>query len=313
MALTGPTAAGHPGEERSGARLLAVDRLTVAYLAATGLIAGASLQPQGLLLAAGHSAAATFLYVAARRLSVPEGSAARFLRLFYPVLLTPLFYHEVSVLGQLLVDGYFDPRVQRWEEALFGVQPSVASSRWLPWTWLSELFHLGYLSYYLLVPGAALAVHLRGTARDLHRLAVSVAGAFFACYLIFSLFPVVGPRYLFQPLEGPAAQGPLHALTHWILEGGSSKGTAFPSSHVAAAVSAWLASRRAAPVWFRWSAPLVWLLVVGTVYGGFHYAVDALAGLAVAAVAWIGAPALCRAWAEPPGNPGGAEGIQRHG
>jgi membrane-associated phospholipid phosphatase len=307
-----------------------VDRLALAYLGATGLLAAASLRPAGLLLAGVHAVAAGLLYWAVRRGAPAEweswkgswsaggwSGALRFVRLFYPVLLTPLLYHEVSLLGQLHVEGYHDPLVQGWEEALFGVQLSVAASRWLPWTWVSELFHLGYVSYYLLVPGAALAVHLRGTPRDLHRTAVTVAGAFFVCYLIFSVFPVVGPRYLFPPLEGPAAAGPLHDLTHWILEGGSSKGTAFPSSHVAAAVSAWLATRRSAPRWYRWSAPLVWLLVVGTVYGGFHYAVDAAAGLAVGWVAWAASPALCRLWGQPaagpPGNHEGTEGIQRNG
>lgn len=355
MALTGEGARGPECGSAVGRGPLAVDRLMLTYLGATGLIAASSLRPPGLLLAAAHAGAGVLLYAAVRRIGpvgrdpgpgpgtgslaggISLAGAIRFVRLFYPVLLTPLLYHEVSLLGQLHAEGYFDPMVQGWEEALFGVQPSAAASRWVPWTWASELFHLGYLSYYLLVPGAALAVHLGGSARDLHRTAVTVAGAFFLCYLVFSLFPVVGPRYLFPPIDGPAAAGPLHDLTHWILEGGSSKGTAFPSSHVAAAVGAWLTTRRPASGWFRWSAPLVWLLVAGTVYGGFHYAVDALAGLAVAWCAWAGTPALCRAWGDVPppaagtgagggdgaaaavrsgagsGNPEDGEGIQRGG
>lgn len=308
---------GSPTEGGSGSRALAVDRLLAAYLVVTGIIAAASLEPRALALAGAHGAGAWALTYGASRLvptmdGVPSGGIARFLRLFYPVILTPVFYHEVSYLGQLHAGGYFDAAVQGWEEALFGVQLSVAMSRWLPWTWSSEILHLGYVSYYALVPGAALAVHLRSGPRQLHRTAVTVGGAFFSCYLIFALFPVVGPRYLFPPLEGAVAAGPIHDVTHWILESGSSKGTAFPSSHVAAAVGAWLSTRRVARQWYRWSAPFVWLLVLGTVYGGFHYGVDALAGLAVAAAAWAAAPALCRALGEP-GNPEGSQGIQRHG
>lgn len=329
--MTSPTSSAGLGGADGDTGLLAVDRIMAAYLGATGLIAAWSLRPDALLLALAHALAAGLVLRLARRgggaAGLPGGGLVRFLRLFYPVLLTPLLYHEVSYLGQLHVDGYFDATVQGWEETLFGVQLSAAASRWLPWTWFSELLHLGYVSYYLLVPGAALAVHLRGTPRDLHRTSVTVAGAFFVCYLIFALFPVMGPRYLFPTLEGAPAAGPVHDLTHWILTSGSAKGTAFPSSHVAAAVGAWLTTRPVARSWYRWTAPLVWLLVAGTVYGGFHYAVDSLAGLLVAGVCWRAAPVVCRSWgrppeasgapgpaaAAPPGNPETAEGIQRHG
>src|SRR5262249_51569146 len=73
-------------------------------------------------------------------------------------------------------------------------------------------------------------------------------------------------------------------LAAWLLDHGDSWGAAFPSSHVAAAV---VATGMVLRHWRRLGLtllPFTTGLVPATVYGQFHYAVDALAGLAVAAL-----------------------------
>src|SRR3989442_11587094 len=72
------------------------------------------------------------------------------------------------------------------------------------------------------------------------------------------------------------------AASRWVLYKGGSWGAALPSSHVAAAVVAVLCALR------YWRAlgfvltPFTIGLVLSVVYGQFHYAVDAVAGLIVA-------------------------------
>ncbi len=78
-------------------------------------------------------------------------------------------------------------------------------------------------------------------------------------------------------------------MVYGLLGTGSSFGTAFPSSHVAATVainiSLWREWPRLATVIL---VPTI-LLVVGTVYCQMHYGVDALSGLALGLGAgWIG-------------------------
>jgi membrane-associated phospholipid phosphatase len=105
----------------------------------------------------------------------------------------------------------------------------------------------------------------------------------YACYLGFALYPVAGPRYYFGVATGPEVQGYIARIVHAILESGSAWGTAFPSSHVATAWAAafilWKDARRAALLLM----PISLGVAFGTVYGQFHYGVDALSG-AVAAV-----------------------------
>ena len=70
----------------------------------------------------------------------------------------------------------------------------------------------------------------------------------------------------------------------WLLDHGDSWGAAFPSSHVAASVVATgMALRYWRPVGLV-LLPFTAGLILAVVYGQFHYAADALAGLMVAAL-----------------------------
>jgi len=63
-------------------------------------------------------------------------------------------------------------------------------------------------------------------------------------------------------------------------------GGAFPSAHVVGALVPWLAARRFARRLAWGMAPLVLGVLVSTVYGGYHYVADILAGLVVGVTAW---------------------------
>jgi membrane-associated phospholipid phosphatase len=236
--------------------LAPIDRATLAYLAlALGftLVHGPRARPAALLLPLGLLLAAALAgYVTPR--ARHAGPLARVLAEFYPLLLTPALYTHVGLVN--LARGVsHDERVQAWEQALFGSQPSLDWIRAFPSPGFSLLMHAAYVSYY----------------------AILVA------------FPVAGPRYLFPPADNEATAIGLAVLTNRLLEAGSAWGTAFPSSHVAAglvaAFCAWRALRPLGAVLL----PVSILLWLGTVYGQFHYAVDALAGAVVAAlVLWLG-------------------------
>ena len=193
-----------------------------------------------------------------------------------------------------------DALVQGWEAALFGGQPSIEWIRAFASPGWSTLMHGAYLSYYVILVAAPLGLWLAGRRPAARQTLLRVMVAFYACYTAFLAFPVAGPRYLFPPAANAATAVPLAVLTHRLLEGGSAWGTAFPSSHVAAAlvasVSAWRGWRPLGAV----LVPAAVLLSFATVYGQLHYAVDAVAGAVVAAIVigwrWTG-------YDSPPGVP----------
>lgn len=282
---------------RSGGGLLAIDRLTICYLALSGLLALGGGRT-GLVLAALHGLAIALILGWARR-PLPDGRVATFFRLLYPVIATPLLYQELSVLNRFVTTGFYDPLVQGWEAAVFGSEISQHLALRMPALFLSEFMTVGYLMYYFLIPGLAIAAWKAGGRAGFHRFAVAVALAFVACYMWFLLFPVMGPRYWYGALQGPLSEGTFYRFARDLLAGGSSKGTAFPSSHVAATCTAWIAAgREDARALFLTAVPVV-TLVVGTVWDGFHYGVDVTAGLVVAA-AVVAVSKRVAAWAPVP-------------
>lgn len=265
-----------------------VDRLTVVFIvlfAAILLVQAKDVAAWPWLLLA--DALVVVLLALLRRLPA-DGSFAEFIGGGYPFLLVAGFYTQLGVI-QLDVGRLHDVVVQRWELALFGEQVSRLWHQRMPNTALSWVLHACYGAYYWILLLVPLWLWFTGRREAFKRAGFILAFALYACYLIFGVFPVAGPNYLFPLPTGPVVEVAPARFVYFMLGSGSAMGTAFPSSHVAATwclvFAAWRDARRLALV----LAPVAFLLAVGTVYGQFHYAVDALAGallaLAVMAVA----------------------------
>jgi len=215
-----------------------------------------------------------------------------FFRDTYPLWGLPLLYRDVGLLNRILHAGFYDRIVLRWELAIFGLFPSVWMRVWFPNAALDEWLHFSYLSYYSLVPILGLWLYLHGREELCRVFATTMMLTFFTCYVAFILFPVAGPHYVFIQEGG---KGLFARAVRAVLYGGASRGTAFPSSHVAGAVAVFLMScrfeRRLAPLFGVLGAGIL----LGVVYCGFHYGIDALSGLAIGVVCGLLGPWLHRA------------------
>jgi membrane-associated phospholipid phosphatase len=270
-----------------------LDRWSLGYAAFATLVALERWPAEGrglaaVLLAHALLAAAALLAPRARR----AGRWARFLGEFYPLLLTVGLYTAIGVLNRAAGTSH-DAAVQAWEAAAFGGQPARDWIRAQPWPWLSAILHLGYLSYYAILASAPLGPWLRGDFRGARETAFAMTATFYACYAVFLLFPVAGPHYAFPPPRNAATAVAPAELTYRLLDAGAAWGTAFPSSHVAVSLVAAACALRFRRGLGLVLLPLAILLTLGTVYGQFHYALDALAGALLAAVVL----ALRRPWA----------------
>jgi membrane-associated phospholipid phosphatase len=223
----------------------------------------------------------------------PASTAARALAGWLPLLAVPACYAALPLVSAGLGRAALhDPLVVGWEHALFGASPArTLAERW-PAPALSELLHAGYLSYYAVIylPPAWLWWRATRDPRDGGRGAHAFAAAtwtvwlaFVACYVVFAWLPVQGPWYQW-PAPTAVPDGPVRGLVQALLHAGSSRGTAFPSSHVAVSVAQTLALLQVAPRLAAPTAIATALLATGAVYGGFHYAVDVLAGAVLGAV-----------------------------
>jgi membrane-associated phospholipid phosphatase len=153
--------------------------------------------------------------------------------------------------------------------------------------------------YYFIPVSLVLWLTLRRERARLSEALTATLGSFLVCALIFIAFPVAGPYHYFGHRPASEIAGFFPRIANSVIQMGSSVGTAFPSSHTAVAFAVWLSAWRLARPLFWGLALVVPGLAVGTVYGGFHYAVDTLAGAAIgcAAAFWTpGAHEAIAAW-----------------
>ena len=282
-----------------------VDYATQAYLALVGLLILSfhnSTVPDWPRLLGLHAAGLVVVHwliqAHARRKPAP---LLDFLRHFYPVLLYTAFFVETGSLNRMFFPDYLDPMVARWEQALFGCQPSVLFMQKLPWLAVSELFYVSYFSYYIMIAGVGIALYLRSRQQFYHYVSV-VSFLFYVCYLIYIFLPVIGSRVFFHQVDGYALPeatqqlaltdtypeavqaGVFFRIMRWVYRVFEAPGAALPSSHVAVALCTVFFSFRYLRSIRYVHLAVALLLCLSTVYCRYHYAVDVLAGLVAAAV-----------------------------
>ena len=229
------------------------------------------------------------------------GKLLDLLRNFYPVLLYTAFFCETAQLNRMFCPEYLDPMIIRWDQALFGCQPSVLFMEKLPSLALSELLYAAYASYYLMIAGVGIALFVRNRQQFLHYISV-ISFVFYVCYLIYIFMPVIGPMVFCHDVEGyalpadvqqlatsdvyPAAikGGVFYHLMGWIYRVFERPGAAFPSSHVAVALCTVFFSFRYLRRIRYPHLVVVILLCLATIYGRYHYVVDVFAGALTAAL-----------------------------
>lgn len=203
---------------------------------------------------------------------------------WHPILLLPLLYKEVELLAAGVGDWQLTEAIPALEATLFNGQPSLyLSERWNSVA-VSEYLHFCYLSYVLVIPGVCGYWYATRRQMAFREVVLLLAVTMFGSYLFFILFPVDSPYYRSDRLGPPFAGNFFFDLVHEISSRGGARGGAFPSAHVSGAAVVWLMAWRHQRPLAVLLAPIIGGVVVATVYGRFHYALDTVAGLLVAIV-----------------------------
>jgi membrane-associated phospholipid phosphatase len=204
-----------------------------------------------------------------------------------PLALTLVAYREMDWFAPLPRDYNLEHRWVEWDRTLLygaGLQRAIESLGVL----LPAYLEFCYLLVYAVGPFSVAVLYVQ-RRRDLvnRLLLVYLAGTLLA-YALFPYFPSDPPRTLFGGTDMPNVMTRLRQFNLWIVSGYGIHSSVFPSAHVSSAFSAawamlWLLPEKRK---FGWGM-LVYAasVAVATVYGRYHYAVDAVAGLAVSVIA----------------------------
>jgi membrane-associated phospholipid phosphatase len=209
-----------------------------------------------------------------------RGDVARLVGDFLPLFAAPALYAEIPALIAAAKTVYHDAAIQSIELAVFGAQAARVFASAIPNVGVSELLHAGYVAYYPAIFVPPLLLYVRGNRRGYLETVAALTATYLVCWVVFVIMPVEGPRYQWGP-AADAPHGPMQQFANAVLARGSSRGAAFPSSHMAVMVAQALMALH----WQRRTGVVVSVIAVlvglGAVYGGFHYATDIVAGAAL--------------------------------
>lgn len=289
-------------------RLLPVDWVVAAYnviLAVIWLTQVGSVWFASLLAGA-HLAGLLLLWLLARAGEMSSRSV-RTIREIYPLLFLAVFWPELDILRPVLALESGDATIAALDVFVFRV---ALHQIWLPnmsAVWFSELMYLSYECYYLLVFLPPIFLLVQGRHAALRDTVFRLVLIYLLCFVTYAVFPVDGPHFLQEPYQGAHTAGFFYNLNQMLQASGDSLGCSFPSSHVAAAVSAacigWLYFPRGVALLMSLEALGV---AASTTYTQNHYAIDSLVGLLLALVVqlWV-VPIIYRRF--------GAAGFKRAG
>lgn len=227
------------------------------------------------------------------------------LRYIFPLSLLGYWYPDTYEFCQLFSN--LDYIFAAADYSLFGCQPSITFAQWLPQKLWSELFHMGYFSYYPLIALTVLAPLF--TNRDqFSRITFVVLASFFLYYLIYLFLPVAGPQYYFHAVgteviqsghfpqlgnyfryhtelaPSPGPEGFFRELVESTQQSGERPTAAFPSSHVGMSTVLMMLLWRIKRSLFVCAFPFYFFLCCATVYIQAHYLVDVFGGFVTAVI-----------------------------
>jgi hypothetical protein len=209
----------------------------------------------------------------------------------------------LAVVAWVAVPGLFVLATYRVSGAFF-LTPNLALERWLLQVDATALIHTGllrayssakamrttiellYLLVYAMVPAGAAVLAIAGQADWLPRYWTVVFAAELTCYATLPWLQTRPPRSI-EAAPATASVDALRRLNLVVLERGSIQVNTLPSAHAAGAVALALVMVDALPVVGCAFLAIAIGITVATVLGRYHYLVDAVLGVAVAAAAWL--------------------------
>ncbi|MGE5488149.1 MAG: phosphatase PAP2 family protein [bacterium] len=233
---------------------------------------------------------------------LPRAEALRGRRFFsvmrdwYPLAMILLAYREMGWFAPATHTYELENAWISWDRLVlndWGVRAAIESFG----PFIPSVLEIAYsLVYAVPVFGMAmLYVYKRPERAD--RFSVTFLVGTLAAYSLFPYFPSEPPRTVFAGTDLPSYLTIFRQFNLWLVGGYGIHTSVFPSAHVAGAFCGAFGMMRLLPE-HRWVGRLLLVLAVliatATVYGRYHFVVDALAGFGLAAAAELAGRALDR-------------------
>jgi len=239
---------------------------------------------------------ATYAVLLALQMTVPMGKTLGTIpslaAAFFPVVPVVVIFFTLGFIPELNPRDE-DTLLIRLDRALFRVDPSVWMERFA-FPWITEVMQVAYLAYYVL-PFVLLGIlYQRGEQEAFHLSITALVLSHYVAFMGYMIVPALGPRFALasqyrKELKGLLLAEPVRDLLN-LLEG--MKRDAFPSGHTSAILITVFYAFQYIPRISSLFLAIAGLMILSTLYLRYHYVVDILAGVVLAALCLLLAPLL---------------------
>ena len=259
-----------------------VDKIILAYFAfALVLTIGwwNNLADAGFLLAI-HLAAILLLLYEVKR---PNATSFVF-RYWYPLLYVAFCYKAMALFIPAVRHSSADQALADLDFRIWHAHPTVWLER-VQTPGLTEFLQIVYTLFVPMVLLPAILLWRRRQYKEFQYFAFLIALGYLVSYVGYLIVPARGPRFLLAPLQHIPLQGSwlFHAMQGTLDRLESAHYDCFPSGHTELTILAWWSTRQFGNRWFWPSFAYTLSIIFATVYLRYHYTVDVLAGVLVAA------------------------------
>jgi membrane-associated phospholipid phosphatase len=210
------------------------------------------------------------------------------IRDWFPLPLTLLAYREMGWFAAPHLSFRLENIFIVWDRSVlreWGLHRAVESLGPL----LPSILEIAYSLTYALAPFAVAMIYIYRRRERVEAFLFPFLLAVLLCYAQFPFWPSEPPRTVFPGEDFPSVVTVFRRFNWWMLGGYGIHTSVFPSAHVAGAFGTAFAMIAALPE-HRWVGRLLLMIAVliatATVYGRYHYFADAVAGFAMACLAF---------------------------
>jgi hypothetical protein len=203
-----------------------------------------------------------------------------------PLALIILAYREMGWFAQPHLNQNLETSWVIWDRAVLRGGGEAAIEVLGPL--LPSILEISYALVYTLAPFAVAMLYVYGHRERVDQFLFIFAIGVLLCYGQFPFWPSDPPRVVF-PNEDRPYDIVFRWFNLWMLGNYGIHTSVFPSAHVAGAFVTAMGAWRTLPE-HKWVGRLLLvmaiLIAIATVYGRYHYLVDAVAGIAMAILAF---------------------------
>jgi len=227
-----------------------------------------------------------------------KSSVLKILRFWYPVIMIIFIFKENYHMVHAINPNDIDKTLIKIDYMVFGVNPTQWFYRFAN-PLITEMMEIIYILYYLVIVIYGIELYVKKRYDDFEYSVFILFVGFYLSYILYIIFPAVGPRFYLHDFTAIDAELPglfLTAPLRHILDFAESipsgavnpqdyvQRDAMPSAHAEIVILLAYLSHKLKLKSFRFYMPYCILMIVSTVYLRYHYVIDLVAGAVLAII-----------------------------